>query len=167
MARVLVIDDPLLIEPIEACLQLEAHVVFAAPTLPEGLRLLEAEQFDLILMDLVSAPDTQAGVDQIQTVQRAAGGSPLVLLSVFPLKPPIDRESLDRYGVADIVGKPFDIDDLLARVRSALVGHQQQLDELRVARELTVGRLCSARARIEETSALLGRGGPPDQGIPP
>ena len=48
----------------------------------------------------------------------AAAGAPVVLLSALGLDPAHARER----GFRDLVTKPFDIDDLVARVRAALAG---------------------------------------------
>ncbi len=92
--------------------------------LHEGL----SRRFDVLLLDRgLPAID---GLDVLGRLRSKGVTTPALILSA--LSNPADRvEGLDR-GAEDYLGKPFDIDELLARLRSLLRRHAAVSDTVRV-----------------------------------
>lgn len=92
--------------------------------LHEGL----SRRFDVLVLDRgLPAID---GLDVLGRLRAKGVTTPALILSA--LSNPADRvEGLDR-GAEDYLGKPFDIDELLARLRSLLRRHASVSDTVRV-----------------------------------
>jgi DNA-binding response OmpR family regulator len=119
--RVLVIDDdPAIREFLEAALRAEGYAVATAPDAGTALDRLWAAwdaQPDVILLDLrLPAVDGQAFAALYRALP--VHHAPLVLISGLPeaaaVAPAIDAR--------DVLRKPFDLDELLERVRRAAQG---------------------------------------------
>ncbi len=114
--RVLVIDDePQIHRFLKPALEASGYVVVDAATAAEGLRAIANSAPDIVLLDL-GLPD----MDGKEVIARARSFSkvPIIVLSVR------DREAekiaaLD-LGADDYVEKPFEIGELMARLRAAL-----------------------------------------------
>ncbi|HZS02860.1 MAG TPA: response regulator [Chloroflexota bacterium] len=111
---VLVIEDEgAIAEMLQMLLADEGYAVRVARTGAEGLEQARAETPDLITLDL-SLP----GVDGATLLRalHADGGAPVLVISAHPevLAP------ADRALAAAVLGKPFDIDDMLASVAGLL-----------------------------------------------
>ena len=124
MARVLVIeDDPAIAELVRLYLAREGHAVELVPDGAQGLRRFEtvASDLDLVVLDLMLP-----GLDGRGVCRRIRAGVdpathpniPIIMLTA--LDDARDKiEGLD-LGADDYLTKPFDPDELLARVRALL-----------------------------------------------
>ena len=116
MTRILVVDDePQIRRALRTTLEARNYEVSVAGTGSDGLTLAAAEVPDLVVLDL-GLPDID-GTEVIKGL-RAWTDLPVIVLSV--------REdqagkvhALDA-GADDYVTKPFDVEELLARMRAAL-----------------------------------------------
>ncbi len=123
--KVLIIDDePDVIEVVNLCFGLrwpEAEVIAAASG-DEGLRIIERESPDLVLLDIVLP-----GKDGFQVCQEIRGFSdvPVVMLSARDSE--VDKVRGLEMGADDYITKPFSHLELLARVRAVLRRYQNQL----------------------------------------
>lgn len=82
MARLLVIDDEGDIRHLYAAeLEEDGHVVAVAGSSVEALPLLEAQDFDLVILDIQL--DQESGLDLLQTLSRKKPDLPVVLCSAF------------------------------------------------------------------------------------
>lgn len=113
-ARILVVeDDPSLSSMLHDLLQSEGYDVVVAG---DGQRALHAgltEEFDVLLLD--RGLPVMDGLELLGRLRRQGVLTPALILSA--LGNPADRvEGLDR-GAEDYLAKPFDIDELLARLR--------------------------------------------------
>ena len=111
---VLVIEDEgAIAEMLEMLLGNEGYTVRVARSGPEGLERARTETPDLITLDLALP-----GVDgrALLRALHADGRVPILVISAHPevLAP------ADRALAAAIIGKPFDIDDMLASVAGLL-----------------------------------------------
>ncbi|MFI6352242.1 response regulator [Streptomyces sp. NPDC050743] len=116
MTRVLVVeDDAQLVRALVINLQARQYGVDAAPDGATALRLAAARQPDVVLLDL-GLPDMD-GVDVIKAL-RGWTRVPIMVLSA--------RQSYDEKvaaldaGADDYVTKPFNMNELLARLRAAV-----------------------------------------------
>lgn len=89
--------------------------VIEADTGADGLRRVEADRPDLVLLD-VGLPDTD-GYAVLREI-RAFSAVPVIMLTAHD--EPIDRVRGLEAGADDHIGKPFDHLELLARVRAVL-----------------------------------------------
>jgi two-component system, OmpR family, response regulator QseB len=112
--RILVVeDDPRLLTMLTDLLTSEGYVVTTARDGQRALHLGLTEEFDNLLLDR-GLPVIE-GLDVLSKLRRAGVQTPALVLSA--LGNPADRvEGLDR-GAEDYLAKPFDIDELLARLR--------------------------------------------------
>jgi DNA-binding response OmpR family regulator len=117
MTKLLCIDDESGIRRLlRRALEPEGHVVSTAPDGVTGLQMACAEEWDLIILDLL-LPDL-AGTTVLSALLESKPEQRVVVLSALG-----DTESrvacLER-GAVDYVSKPFSIREFLARVRSRL-----------------------------------------------
>jgi two-component system, OmpR family, KDP operon response regulator KdpE len=114
--RVLVIDDEAQITRVmRAALTAQGYQVRTANDPEEGLQLYREWTPDLVITDLMMP--TMTGVDVCREI-RLIGSTPVVVLSVRDHERS-KIEALDA-GADDYVTKPFNIQELLARVRAHL-----------------------------------------------
>jgi Response regulators consisting of a CheY-like receiver domain and a winged-helix DNA-binding domain len=116
LTTVLVIDDePQIVRALTTTLQASRYDVLSANSGEEGLALAAAEQPALIVLDL-GLPD----MDGAEVIRRLRTWSevPVIVLSVRDAQ---DEKvgALDA-GADDYVTKPFDVEELLARLRATL-----------------------------------------------
>jgi DNA-binding response OmpR family regulator len=112
----LVEDEPKLRQTLVEGLSLEAWSVTGAADGAEAWRLIEAEPFDLIVLDWM-LPDCD-GIELIRCLREAQREVPILLITARCT--PADRETALRVGATDFLAKPFSFHDLLDRARALL-----------------------------------------------
>ncbi len=114
--RILVIeDDPLLVRSLAATLREENYAVDTAEDGEEGLFKARSGAYDAIVLD-VMLPRLDGW--QVLASLRPACRTPVLMLTARDTVP--DRiKGLDK-GADDYLTKPFDIDELLARLRALI-----------------------------------------------
>ncbi len=117
MAKVLVLDSPLMLSILAASLELDDHQVQATSEPAIAQDVLAHDQFDLIITNLKKSPRSPEAREALELLSQAARGTPILLTTSFSQ---LDESDLRCYGVAAIITKPFGIDELLARVRGVL-----------------------------------------------
>lgn len=127
--RVLVVEDDLdLSTMLEELLSSEDYEVEVARDGQQGLHLVLSRSYDVVILDRgLPAVD---GLDLLTRFRRAGRDVPVLVLSALGLAR--DRvEGLDA-GAEDYLGKPFDVDELLARLRALVRRHTDHALALRV-----------------------------------
>jgi len=82
----------------------------------EGLKLLQAAQFDLVILD-IGLP----GIDGFEVLRQLRGSGNDIPVIVLTAKDSVDTTVASFEGGADdYIGKPFAFDELLVRVKSRL-----------------------------------------------
>ncbi len=115
--RILLIEDePGLVLTVSDLLQAEGYTVDTAADGPSGLAKASAEQFDLILLD-VMLPGKN-GFDVCREIRTR--GSDVAILMLTAKTQVIDRVIGLKLGADDYLTKPFDPSELLARVEALL-----------------------------------------------
>jgi len=146
VTRILVVeDDAPLRDALATSLQAHGYEASEAGTAEEAVVLAGHDLPDLVLLDL-SLP----GADGFHALRRlrAFTSIPVVVLTVRDAKD--DKIAALDGGADDYVVKPFDLDELLARIRAAL----RRLPDPEVAPPtLVIGDLEIDRARGEVTRA--------------
>jgi DNA-binding response OmpR family regulator len=118
-ASVLVVDDDQLIRKlIRANLDGDGTRVIEAATGAEGARILQQAKIDLVLLD-IGLPDVDGW--SLLASLRASGSLPDVPFLVVSADPP-DRKQMERFGLNDYVQKPFDVRDLVLRIKHLIEG---------------------------------------------
>ncbi|WP_326641485.1 response regulator transcription factor [Streptosporangium sp. NBC_01755] len=116
-ARVLVVDDePALREALQSSLEFEGYRVGVASDGQEALETLEREPYELVLLD-VMMPRLD-GLTACRRLRAAGGQLPVLMLTARDAVG--DRVSGLDAGADDYLVKPFELDELLARVRALL-----------------------------------------------
>lgn len=121
-------DDAALASMLAELLGGEGYSVVVAADGQRALHEGLSRHFDVMVMDR-GLPAIE-GLDVLERLRRKGITTPVLILSA--LSNPADRvEGLDR-GAEDYLGKPFDIDELLARLRSLLRRHADTSSLMRI-----------------------------------
>lgn len=113
--RILVVeDDPMLLDGLTVGLGLAGFTVDAVSTCGDALAAVHAQSHDAIVLDLM-LPDG-SGLDVLATLRRKKDRVPVLLLTARDQVS--DRISGLDAGADDYLGKPFDLDELAARIRA-------------------------------------------------
>jgi two-component system response regulator MprA len=127
-ARVLVVDDdPRMLSMMRRVLEADGYGVILAGDGRAALDIMRSESIDLMILD-VMMPDLD-GFDVCRTVRRE---SLVPILMLTALDAGVDKVTGLDVGADDYVVKPFENDELMARVRALLRRVQpRQLEVLR------------------------------------
>jgi two-component system, OmpR family, response regulator MprA len=116
MTTILVVDDdPKINSVLSRGLRFEGYTVHVAADGNEALRITRAEPPDLVILDVMLP-----GIDGLEVCRRLRRGTnvPILMLTARDAVP--DRIAGLDSGADDYLVKPFDFDELLARVRALL-----------------------------------------------
>ncbi|MEU9130225.1 response regulator transcription factor [Kitasatospora sp. NPDC048540] len=116
-ARVLVVDDePALRDALESSLAFEGYEVATATDGFEALEAVERQRPDLVLLDIM-----MPRMDGLTTVRRMRSRGDAVPVLMLTARDAVgDRVTGLDVGADDYLAKPFELDELLARVRALL-----------------------------------------------
>jgi two-component system response regulator MprA len=115
-ARVLVVDDdPRMLSMMRRVLEADGYGVILAGDGRAALEILRSESIDLMILD-VMMPD----VDGFEVCRIARRESLLPILMLTALDARVDKVTGLDVGADDYVVKPFENDELMARVRALL-----------------------------------------------
>jgi DNA-binding response OmpR family regulator len=115
--RVLIVeDDTAIATGLAATLKASGYAVDVTATLAMASAALRVEPFDLVLLDL-SLPDGD-GLEWLRQVRRSGSVMPVLIMTARDALP--DRVAGLDEGADDYVVKPFEPEELLARMRVAL-----------------------------------------------
>jgi two-component system KDP operon response regulator KdpE len=114
-SRILIVDDePAIARVLQPVLTAAGATVFTAGSAVEGLRFAKEHAVNLVLLDL-GLPDAD-GKDLISDL-RSSGDSAVIVISARHQE--AEKVAALDAGADDYVNKPFNIDELLARIRAA------------------------------------------------
>lgn len=146
-ARILIIEDDAHIRRLlRAALQRAGLAVSEAATAREGLSLVDIAKPEIVLLDL-GLPDRD-GLELIQPIKQRSGATVLVVSA---------REDIAEKVIAldlsadDYITKPFDTDEVLARIRAAM--------RHRAAENGEAGLIEAGDVRIDLEHRRVTRGG--------
>ena len=165
--RILVVeDDPILADGLAVGLGLAGMTVDRVETCADARAALATSTFDAMVLDLM-LPDG-SGLDVLGEMRRRGDRTPILLLTAMDDTP--DRvRGLDS-GADDYLGKPFDLDELSARVRAivrrgngraapCLTACGVVLDPASLSATLNGAPLSLSRREFAVLSALMERPG--------
>ena len=130
---ILVIDDEAAIrDSLEVLLNLEGYAVTMAVDGVEGLKILDQESFDLLLLDL-NLPG-QSGLELLPQIKERHPEMPVIMITAYGS---VDNvvEAI-RSGAENFVQKPWDNEKLLADIRTAVALHRAEEENLQLKRTL-------------------------------
>jgi two-component system response regulator MprA len=151
--RILVIeDDPAILKVLQRGLSYEGYAVDIATDGRMGLNLYRENHPDLVILDLMLP-----GMDGLEVCRRlrASGNLPILILTA---KDAIqDRvQGLDA-GADDYLVKPFDLDELLARIRALLRRTQTERQQTYQFADLTMDTITRQVKRGERFIQLTAK----------
>jgi DNA-binding response OmpR family regulator len=115
-ARVLIIEDEeKLARFVELELSYEGYRVKKALDGREGLKLAETDEFDLVLLDIMLP-----GLNGVEVLRRIRRRSSIPVIMLTARDSVVDKVTGLDGGADDYITKPFAIEELLARIRTAL-----------------------------------------------
>ena len=133
IGSILVIDDEAGIrESLEVLLSLEGYSIKTAIDGEQGLRMLEMENFDLVLLDL--ALPGQSGLDLLPQIKERQPETPVIMITAYGTVENV-VEAI-RAGAENFVQKPWDNEKLLADIRSAVARYKAEEENLQLKRTL-------------------------------
>jgi len=122
MQKILLIEDePNIARFVELELSHEGYEVHKAADGREGLRLAEEGKFDLVLLDIMLP-----GLNGLEVLRRLRRESQVPVIMLTARDAVMDKVTGLDMGADDYITKPFSIEELLARIRSALRKQQRQ-----------------------------------------
>jgi two-component system response regulator PilR (NtrC family) len=164
--RILLIDDEALFrEDLASLLRQEGYVCQTAADGETGLRLAEAEEFDVVLCDLVMPGIS--GIEIVERLSTCCPGTAVLLVTAYgSLETAVEAF---RKGVADYLLKPVVSEDVLAKIRRCLT-HRRLQDEVRYLRhqlrEVRTGsQLIGVSTAMVELRELTAKFAPTDSTV--
>ncbi|WP_342498950.1 response regulator transcription factor [Bacillus sp. FSL R5-0820] len=147
--KILVVEDEKKIARVLSLeLEYEGYEVTVQDTGMKGLQALEEESFDLVLLD-VMLPEL-SGLEVLRRVRKTNTATPIILITARGSVP--DKVSGLDLGANDYITKPFDIEELLARIRAQLRFNHNAQEEKEI--ELYIADLT-----VNEKTREIQRGG--------
>jgi len=131
--HILIVDDEVEIrESLETLLSLEGFHVDTADTAEDGLRKMERQSYDAMLLD-VALPD-KSGLDALIDFRRLDPALPVLVITAYGSVE--NAVSAIRNGAENFLTKPWDNEQLLAEVRSAVDRRRLQQENVQLKRAL-------------------------------
>ncbi|MDL2237208.1 response regulator [Christensenellaceae bacterium OttesenSCG-928-K19] len=128
---ILVIDDTVSREKMHVVLEEAGYAVLSTATGEDGLRLVQREKPDLVLLDVL-LPEID-GFEVCRTLRASESNNLMPIIMVSSQCTLDDRLCGLESGADDYINKPFDDRELLIRIKNTFV----RLDRVRAANPLT------------------------------
>jgi two-component system response regulator PilR (NtrC family) len=166
-AKILLIDDePGMREVLSAVLGRAGHQVVVAESGEQGITLIGAEIFDLVVTDL-RMPGPYNGMDVLKTAKDISPETLVIILTAFAtLDVAIEAMKLGAY---DVLTKPFNNDHVELTVRKALDAKRLSAENLLLKRELKeragFENIIAISQPMQDVFALVRRVAPTDSTV--
>jgi DNA-binding NarL/FixJ family response regulator len=156
-ARLLLVDDePGLRAAVTAYLEDEGFAVTTANDGEEGWQKAQDLLPDVVISDVMMPRCDGYGLLKKLRADERLGGTPVIFLTAKGMT--ADRIAGFQAGCDDYIPKPFDPDELVARVRNVVARQQRLLAEAARFADADLGQLSR---QITEIRSLLASGGSP------
>ena len=152
--RLLLVDDePGLRTAVQAYLEDEGFEVTTAVDGEEGWEKAQKMMPDLIISDVMMPRCDGYGLLKRIREDERLGGTPVIFLTAKGMT--VDRTQGYQAGVDDYIPKPFDPDELVARVRNVVKRQERLLTEAARFADADVGQMAK---QITEIKSMLSHG---------
>jgi DNA-binding response OmpR family regulator len=153
MRLLLVEDDPMLGAAMERGLRKGGYTIDWAETAEAALAAARAQSYGAILLD-IGLPDG-SGVDVLRSLRAGRDMTPVIIITASGR---LDRkvEGLDA-GADDYVVKPFDLDELLARIRANIRRQEARPSDVLSVGEVTVDLAARTVRKGEEQANVTAK----------
>ena len=119
MARIIIADDDeLVVEIVRKALEARGHIVGALADGAPVKSVVEFKQPDLVILDC--AMPEKPGVEALREIRASVSAFATPVLMLTGRRSGVDEEIARRAGADDYLRKPFDPDQLVARVEALL-----------------------------------------------
>ena len=153
-SRLLLVDDePGIRTAVQAYLQDEGFEVSTASDGDEGWQIAQQLFPDLIISDVMMPRCDGYGLLKRLREDERLGGTPVIFLTAKGMT--VDRTQGYLAGVDDYISKPFDPDELIARVKNVLNRQERLLKEAARFADTDVGQMAR---QITEIRSMLTQG---------
>jgi len=119
MRLLLVEDDRMIGESLRSALRLEGYAVDWVRDASAAHTTLASERFDLVLLDL--GPPLRDGLDVLRALRARRDATPVIVLTARDARG--DKVAGLDAGADDYLVKPFELDELNARIRAVVRRH--------------------------------------------
>jgi two-component system copper resistance phosphate regulon response regulator CusR len=153
MRLLIVEDDRKLAEFVARGLRAERFAVDLAADGREGLRYVDCQQYDLLILDLM-LPHI-SGTDVLRVVRRSQPTLPVLVLSARDATE--DKVQHFEAGADDYLTKPFDLAELIMRVKALLHRTSVERTDVVLISNLEVNRLTRQVSRGGQRIELTGK----------
>ena len=121
MSKIMIVDDNVdIVETLKTIMEMEGHITQIAYNGEEFLKKVGKLRPDLVLLD-VMMPGIKTKDILIKLKEAGLDDIKIMIISVVRFSEEEERILMDQYKIKDYVTKPFDVPDLVARVRNALL----------------------------------------------
>ena len=115
-AKILLVDDDLRsLQNLGHFLRSEGYDVHESCDGTEAAKMLENDAFDLVISDVVM-PGV-SGLELLDRIRLLAQKTPMLFMTGFGS---IYRDQMIEEGATDLISKPFDLNEVLSKVKLAL-----------------------------------------------
>ncbi|MCP9858717.1 MULTISPECIES: response regulator transcription factor [unclassified Cyanobium] len=153
--RLLLVDDePGLRTAVKAYLEDEGFAVTTANDGEEGWTAAQAQMPDVVITDVMMPRCDGYGLLKRLRDDERLGGTPVIFLTAKGMT--ADRIAGFQAGADDYIPKPFDPDELVARVRNVVRRQERLLAEAARFADADIGAMAR---QITEIRSMLGGGG--------
>jgi two-component system, OmpR family, response regulator RpaA len=148
MAKIVAIDDdPSILELVKVNLEIQGHTVLTAPDGVQGFALIQQEKPNLVVMDLMM-PEVD-GYTVCQRVRKIPELVSIPIILLTALGELDDKVKGFDAGADDYLTKPFEIPELLVRVRALLRRSVALPESVKVKELLSVGDITLVPENLE------------------
>jgi len=146
-------DDPKLADFVARSLRAENYTVDIAPDGDEALNLINAHDYDLLLLDLMLP--RRSGTEVLRLIRRSNPTMPILVVSALDAIE--DKIRNFETGADDYLTKPFDIAELLVRIKALLRRVPAPRSDVILLSNLKVDRLTREVHRGGQNIELTGK----------
>lgn len=106
-------DDPDISMMLKLMLEYKGYVVYLLPKPEETIKTLENEKFSMVIIDILLSGVSGIDICTMIRNNKKTAKSPVLMISAHPNA----REICLQAGADDFISKPFDMNDILSRIK--------------------------------------------------